>query len=99
MIIKDMTGTMTMTMTGDVTNLKDDETIRIMTETVVKTGTIEEIRLPVIETIEEIRLPATEMIEEIRLLVTEMIEKTKLLETEITIKGERGTQTTIRMIE
>jgi len=73
MRIKDMTGTMTMT--GDVNNLKDDETIRMITETVVRTGTIEEIRLPVTETIEEIRL-----------LVTEMIEETKLLETEITIK-------------
>jgi len=69
MIIKEMTGTMT------------------MTETVVRTGTIEEIRLPVTETIEEIRL-----------LVTEMTEETKLLETEITTKGERGTQTTIKMI-
>jgi len=49
MIIKDMTGTMTMTMTGDVNNLKDDKTIRIITETVVRTGTIEEIRLLVTE--------------------------------------------------
>jgi len=86
MIIRDVTGTMTMT--GDVNNLKDDETIRIMTETVVRTGMIEEIRLPV-----------TEMIEEIKLLATEMTEETKLLETEITIKGERGTQTITKTIE
>lgn len=70
MIIKDMTGTMTMT--GDVNNLKDDETIRIITETVVRTGTIEEIRLPVTEMTEEIKLHVTETIEGIRLLETEI---------------------------
>jgi len=97
MIIRDVTGTMTMT--SDANNLKDDETIRIMTETVVRTGMIEEIRLLAIETIEEIRLPVTEMTEEIKLLATEMTEETKLLETEITIKGERGTQTITKTIE
>jgi len=70
MIIKDMTGTMTMT--GDVNNLNDDETIRIITETVVRTGTIEEIRLPVTEMTEEIKLHVTETIEGIRLLETEI---------------------------
>lgn len=89
MIIKDKTGTMTMT--GDVINLNDDETIRMIIETVVRIGMTEEIRLLVIETIEEIRPP-----------VTEMIEETKLLETEITetiIKGEREMQTTIKTTE
>jgi len=60
MIIKDMTGTTAMT--GDANKLKDDEPIRMMTETVAReTGTIEEIRLLVTETIEEIQLLETEM--------------------------------------
>jgi len=86
MITKDMTGTTTMT--SDANELKDDETIRMMTETVARE----------IGTIEEIRLLVTEMIEEIRLPVTETIEEIQLLETEMMIEGEKEMQTTIKTI-